>query len=674
MLAEVFAQLKRRAGAYGVILFWTLTLAGIAAGAQNPATTFSSGTDLVIIDAVVLDKQGQPVSGLTQDDFIVKEDGELRKVLSFEAFPEPTLAADPNGTASAVQPGASVTSTTAAGRPPGRTFVLFFDDVFIGRELVDATRATALGFLRGGMRSGDRVLVANTSGDLRADELLPDGTPALQAAINALAGRNALGMAPGNFVNTQTFRGELKPSNRTELGAMEAVRTGRARGGDCEIEHQRRDRVRQTARALVAQIDRLAATKGRKALFLLSQGILQDDGPELRTVAAAAREANVVVYFVDVRGMASSFTDSSASIPDPINPNAGSEDARRAPDAATLIASSGTSRDAESAGAASLAVESGGTAIRNTNDLVRNMIRAADESRAFYLLGFAAGSRNNPDKWRKLEVRTRSGARVKARRGYTLRRPRLENDGLELPVDTVAYAFETLPGDDKTRAVVAVEFDAAAQNKRGAVRAVEFSVSLRQRDTGKLFAASGRAPVSVGTGESPAWRALSPEFELPQGIFDVHVALRDPASNAMGTSDARLQVPAPTGLRLSTPVLTDRVLKAGANLKPRAALGAHRAFRTGGFLYCEFEVFGAAASPATQIADVVAGVRIVDATGSVVRDASATAIVADEHHRLVRLVGMNLAGLPSGEFTLQLRVRDRTTGAEVEYNEPFILE
>jgi hypothetical protein len=55
-------------------------------------------------------------------------------------------------------------------------------------------------------------------------------------------------------VNTLTFRNnELKVSNRTELGAMEAVRTGRAHGGDYEIEHRRRARVRGTARALVAR-------------------------------------------------------------------------------------------------------------------------------------------------------------------------------------------------------------------------------------------------------------------------------------------------------------------------------------------------------------------------------------------------------------------------------------
>ena len=139
-------------------------------------------------------------------------------------------------------------------------------------------------------------------------------------------------------------------------------------------------------------------------------------------------------------------------------------------------------------------------------------------------------------------------------------------------------------------------------------------------------------------------------------------------------SDARLQVQAPIGLRLSTPVLTDRVLKTGANVKPRAAMGAHRVFRTGGNLYCEFEVFGAAANPATRIPDVVASARIVDAAGRPVRDAPATAIVPDERHRLVRFVGINVADLPAGEFTLQLKVRDRTTGTEVEYNEHFTLE
>ena len=43
--------------------------------------------------------------------------------------------------------------------------------------------------------------------------------------------------------------------------------------------------------------------RGRKSLLLLSEGFLEDFGSDARAVAAASREANTAVYFVDVRGL-----------------------------------------------------------------------------------------------------------------------------------------------------------------------------------------------------------------------------------------------------------------------------------------------------------------------------------------------------------------------------------
>ena len=48
--------------------------------------TFPSGVELITVDAVVLDRDGRPVPGLTREDFVVKEDGRPREIASFEAF------------------------------------------------------------------------------------------------------------------------------------------------------------------------------------------------------------------------------------------------------------------------------------------------------------------------------------------------------------------------------------------------------------------------------------------------------------------------------------------------------------------------------------------------------------------------------------------------------------
>lgn len=54
-------------------------LAGFTA-VQAQQTPFTSSTDLVVVPAVVVDSRGQAVTGLTQDDFEIREDGKAMAV------------------------------------------------------------------------------------------------------------------------------------------------------------------------------------------------------------------------------------------------------------------------------------------------------------------------------------------------------------------------------------------------------------------------------------------------------------------------------------------------------------------------------------------------------------------------------------------------------------------
>ena len=92
-------------------------------------------------------------------------------------------------------------------------------------------------------------------------------------------------------------------------------------------------------------------------------------------MAAAAREANAAVYFIDTRGLQTQpglYSAADAGTPNPSN------FLRMSTEAAVL----------ESGGAQALADETGGLSFRNTNDLGAAAARVADESRAYYLLGF----------------------------------------------------------------------------------------------------------------------------------------------------------------------------------------------------------------------------------------------------------------------------------------------
>ena len=205
------------------------------------------------------------------------------------------------------------------------------------------------------------------------------------------------------------------------------------------------------------------------------------------------------------------------------------------------------------------------------------------------------------------------------------------------------------------------------------VARVDVSVVASGRDSGRGFRHDDTFEIPAPGAEAPGWRALVREFELPPGVTQARVVVRDQASGARGAVSQRFEVFPPGSLRLSTPILTDHVEPAEkAGGRPVPALAAHRVFRPGGTLYCEFEVFGAAPSPGGT-PRVVAGLEVLAANGRLARKADLTPIAADASGRVVRLVGMSLEGMAEGAYDLVLEIRDETSGTRLERREPFTL-
>lgn len=97
-----------------------LALAAIAQGAMFASQEPATAQYLVELDAVVLDDDDKPVSGLKQEDFQVKEDGHVVELKTFDAVAD-----------------------IAGRRPPQRSIVLLLDDsgVGVGNTLVVQTIA-----------------------------------------------------------------------------------------------------------------------------------------------------------------------------------------------------------------------------------------------------------------------------------------------------------------------------------------------------------------------------------------------------------------------------------------------------------------------------------------------------------------------------------------------------
>jgi hypothetical protein len=182
--------------------------------------------------------------------------------------------------------------------------------------------------------------------------------------------------------------------------------------------------------------------------------------------------------------------------------------------------------------------------------------------------------------------------------------------------------------------------------------------------------------VELGSEDEKAdtpWRSVVRDFGLPPGVGSARVVLRDPDTGAVGSVSARFEVPAPDLLRLSTPILSSRVEPASQKgARPQPAISVDREFPAGGGLYCQFEVVGARKGEDGK-PKVNAGVSIWTSDGGRVRELPATPVAPDADGRAVRLVGIDLTGLPEGAYDMVLEVQDEIAGTKVRQREPFTL-
>ena len=673
---------------------------GRPAHAQAPSPAFPAQVELVTLDAVVVDGKGRPVLDLTRDEFVVKEDGVAQEIVSFERF-----GAD-GGLPDAVA--AAPAATAGAPAPPtgGAAFALIVDDQELGEREARDTRDGLARFVTSALRNGDGVTLATTSGTAWWTTTIPEGREDLLAIVGQLQGREPDASRAFDYMSDYEAFAIRDREDSTMIARI--VQRWTATGA-CFMVQGRQDpgcpaRVRATAAAvdgirkkrtllLLATLRRtlaaLAQGRGRKSILLYSRGFLQDSDPTAREVAAAAREANAAVYFIDARGLQAQPGMPSAADAGTPNPS----DFGRAGFEAGVMESGGTQ---------ALADETGGFSFRNTNDLGAAAARVASESRAYYLLGFHPRSDKEAGDWRNLKVEvTRPDLTVRTRKGYSLRSVRGEPGreasvpGAGKPSAVMTAALDSAPPADgiplramafvfeprakkRTRVLVAAEFDARhlrfeGSGGRRAAR-LAFSVAVTHRDTGVMQESHEQVEVRAGEGEVPGWRSLAREFDLDAGVSQARVVLRDARAGAMGAVSHRFEVPSPDVLRLTTPILTDRVERGkGADDHPLAAIAINRVFRPRGLLYCEFEVLGAKADPVLRAPRVTGGVEVRTADGGIVRKGEPTPIATDLRGRVVRLIGIGMDGLPEGDYKLVLDVRDEVSGTGIERQEPFAL-
>ncbi len=504
-----------------------------SSSSQQPEQRFRSGIDLVTVDVVVLDREGEPLQGLTRADFTVLEDGKPQEIREFQsvelpAFAPPTAAPRPEPALRRGFTPVSMNSMTA-GRFAGRAFVLVYDDVNLTRQQSAEARRAIRTFLDTAVANEDAVSLVTTSGgglfhartadDRRRLVALLDGVEgkfiedtsaermsdfeALRIHINQdtlVAARvrrryeyyRVAGLEPVTTPNTRDDMPRIRET-AGNVGIVEPYIESRA----AAVYSDAVGRNRITMGVLGRALDALRTTRGRKSVILVSKGFIHDQETRgFKDVTDAARRSNVAIYFVDARGLVATTGNFTASEGSPT-------DAR---DIGATFAD--IALDAE--GAVSIAETSGGFAIRNTNDLGAGLERISRESRSYYLVGYVPRNDRADGRFRQIEVKVkRPGVGVRARKGYyavdakaataanpgdldpdvrrALDAPR---DLADLPVRATALVFDQVGAG--ARVVVAADvdpkyFQLEPDDQQRLHGIVELAVAATHLGTGQVF-------------------------------------------------------------------------------------------------------------------------------------------------------------------------------------------
>ena len=173
-----------------------------------------------------------------------------------------------------------------------------------------------------------------------------------------------------------------------------------------------------TLSALEAVVQALARMPGRKALLFVSEGFVLADKhgateqvlARMHDVIDTANRASVVIYGLDPGGLRTYGPSASEIL--------------RAPDDVKDYASNarGIGRELQT-GIVSLAVDTGGLALRDTNDLDGAVGRVLDDQRGYYLLGFEPAEGASDRRRHKVALKVKRPGCASARGARSTRAP-----------------------------------------------------------------------------------------------------------------------------------------------------------------------------------------------------------------------------------------------------------
>ncbi len=609
-------------------------------------------TELVQTDVMVFDKQGKFVNNLTAKDFELRVDGKPRTIQSFEQI---AAGSDEESQLAAARGATTINLKRPVPLDRGRIVFFYIDDFHMDLQGVAAVRKVISHFLDKEMGQNDQAAIASATGQIGFLQQLTNDRMILRKALERLTPKN-YSVRDGDrppMSEYQAFLIERNDREVTEFFISETIRQNpgmnrdtaaslvRGRAGSTQAQAGRF--TQNTFAGLESLIKSAKNLPGRKILFFLSGGFLienrrTDTLDRLRDITNAAAKSGVVIYSMDTRGLVATLDD--ISIEKPFDPSG------------RLSLSEHQELNATQDGLNALAVDTGGKALFNTNDLTRGLAPAIKETSTYYLLAWKPDvDSDKKSRFRNLEVKLLNHPEliVRVRKGY------FDLDPAPAPAVAKGQPTPAQTSPAKLREAIAAAYPERGlpillsadfydvPNKGPALSTAihipgEFLVFGQQPD-GKIQAVIDLSAVffdEKGVVKDSVMERIvttAPTLEKAQnynndlmftypakltpGIYQVRVAARDDKSGKVGSAHAWVEIPdlANKKLAMSSLLLGERTQAMIASISndgvdPVALSASHRFHRESLLRFLIF-AYNSALSATDQKPDVAVQVQIV---------------------------------------------------------------
>ncbi len=535
---------------------------------REQATTFRTGTNLVMVPVVVRDKQGRAVGGLHQEDFQVFDMGKPQVITRFTV--EKSGMPVKTGQPIAPKGGEKAADAGVPASMPERFVAYLFDDIHTTAGDLMRVRDAA-GRHMDTLAATDRAAIYTTSG--RVTEEFTDDRDALHRTLvrlmpSPINSRNFTDCPDISYFMADLIINRNDPmalgaaiqetivcmhmdASQTQ-GVDQIVRSAAYRAlstGDQE--------TRVTLATLRDVLRRMSGMPGQRSVILASPGFFAREQTQEKTdLMDRAIRYNVIINSIDARGL---YTDSTF-------------DASR-PGAATFevgIVKNQYERQAASMDAdvlAELALGTGGTFIQNTNDLEGGFHRVATAPEYIYVLGFSPQNLKLDGRYHALKVSLRDpgGLSALGRRGYYA--PRHLNDAAEqaseeirealfskeelheLPVDLHTQFFKSSQQNARITVLMHVDLKNLHFRKTEARNSNDLTITAALFDRNGNYVVGNQKILEMRLRDETLDKradtgfTVRSAFDVKPGTYLVRLVVRDAEGQQMSAANGAVEIP-----------------------------------------------------------------------------------------------------------------------------------